>query len=64
MNLRLKDSALRCITIHILGNRPTVSKLKETKQHISNVKHFIVESIIFGILAALVYFIAAMVFSL
>jgi hypothetical protein len=64
MKLRLKDSALRCITIHLLGNRPTVSRLRETKQHIRNVKHFIIESIIFGILAALVYAIAAMVFSL
>jgi hypothetical protein len=64
MNLRLKDSALRCITIHILGNRPTVSRLRETKQHLSNVKHFIIESIVFGFLAALVYAIAAMVFSL
>jgi hypothetical protein len=64
MNLRLKDSALRCITVHLLGNRPTVSKLKETKKNLSNVKHFIIESIVFGILAALVYAIAAMVFSL
>ena len=64
MKLRLKDSALRCITIHLLGNRPTVSKLKETRNKLSNVKQFILESLIFGILAALVYAIAAMVFSL
>jgi hypothetical protein len=64
MNLRLKDSTVRCITIHILGNRPTVSKLQETKRHLSNVKHFIIESLFFGILAALVYAIVAMVFSL
>ena len=64
MKLRLKDSALRCITIHLLGNRPTVSKLKETKKHISNVKQFIIEAIVFIILAALVYATAAMVFSL
>jgi hypothetical protein len=64
MKLRLKDSALRCITIHLLGNRPTVSRLRETKQHLSNVKHFIIESIVFGFLAALIYFIAVMVFSL
>jgi hypothetical protein len=64
MNLRLKDSALRCITIHLLGNRPTVSKLKETRLKLSNVKHFIIETLVFGILAALVYAITAMVFSL
>ena len=64
MKLRLKDSALRCITIHILGNRPTVSKLKETKNKLSNVKHFIIETLVFGFLAALVYAIAVMVFSL
>jgi hypothetical protein len=64
MKLRLKDSALRCITVHLLGNRPTVSRLRETKQHLSNVKHFIIESIVFGFLAALIYFIAVMVFSL
>ena len=64
MNLRLKDSALRCITVHLLGNRPTVSRLKETKKHISNVKQFAIETLVFCILAALVYAIAVMVFSL
>ena len=64
MNLRLKDSALRCITIHLLGNRPTVSRLKETRLKLSNVKQFIIESLVFGILAALVYAVAAMIFSL
>ena len=64
MKLRLKDHALRCITIHVLGNRPTVSRLKETRNKLSNVKHFILESIVFCFLAALVYAIAAMVFSL
>ena len=64
MNLKLKDSAIRCITIHLLGNRPTVSRLQETKQKLRNVKQFIIESVIFGILAALVYCITAMVFSL
>lgn len=64
MNLRLKDSAIRCITVHILGNKPTVSKLKETRLKISNVRQFIIESVVFLLLAALVYTIAAMVFSL
>jgi len=64
MNLRLKEPSVRFITIHILGNKATVSKLQETKHKLSNVKHFIIESIIFGILAYLIYWIAAMVFSL
>ena len=64
MNLRLKEPAIRCITVHILGNRPTVSKLQETRKHISNVKQFAIETLVFGILAYLVYWIAAMVFSL
>jgi len=64
MNLRLKEPAIRCITVHVLGNRPTVSQLQKTKKHISNVKQFIIESLVFGILAAFVYAIAAMIFSL
>ena len=64
MNLKLKSQSLRFITIHILGNKPTVSRLQETKQKLRNVKQFIIESVIFGILAALVYCITAMVFSL
>jgi len=64
MNLRLKEPSVRFITVHLLGNRPTVSNIKVTRLKLSNVKHFIIESLVFGILAALVYAVAAMIFSL
>jgi len=64
MNLRLKEPSVRFITVHLLGNKPTVSQLQKTKKHLSNVKQFAIETLVFGILAALIYAIAAMVFSL
>jgi len=64
MNLRLKEPSVRFITVHVLGNKPTVAQLRQTETRIKSLGRAALEALALLLFGAMAYGITIAVFSL